>query len=79
MPVLIVALVIAAVLGLFASRRVALVGTTVVCAVVLVVFVWAVADGKGDDPWWLVFVAIAGCALALSLAAGLPQARRARG
>jgi hypothetical protein len=79
MPVLILGLVIAAVLGLFASRRVALVGTTVVCAVVLLVFVWAVADGKGDDPWWLVLVALAGCALALSLAAALPHARRTRG
>jgi hypothetical protein len=78
MPVLIVALIVAAVLGLFASRRVALVGTTVACSVVLVVCVWAVADGKGDDPWWLVLVALAGCALALSLAAALPQARRAR-
>ena len=78
MPILIAALVIAAILGLFASRRVALAGTTVACAVVMVTFVWAVADGKGDDPWWLVLVALAGCALALTLAAALPQARRAR-
>ena len=78
MPVLIAALVIAAVLGLFASRRVALAGTTVVCAVVIIAFVRAVVDGKGDDPWWLVLVALAGCALALTLAAALPQARRAR-
>jgi len=78
MPILIAALVIAAILGLFASRRVALAGTTVVCAVVMVAFVWAVVDGKGDDPWWLVLVAVAGCALALTLAAALPQARRAR-
>lgn len=78
MPVLIAAVVVAAVLGLFAPRRVALAGTSLACAVVLVAFVWAVVDGKGDDPWWLVLVALAGCALALGLAAALPRARDAR-
>jgi hypothetical protein len=45
MPILIAALVVAAVLGLFASRRVALAGTTVVCAFLMIAFVWAVVDG----------------------------------
>ena len=78
MPLLIGALLIAAVLGLFTTRRVALAGTSLACGIVLVAFVWAVVDGKGDDPWWLVLIAVAGCALAMGLAGALPRARDAR-
>jgi hypothetical protein len=79
MPILIAALLLATILGLFAPRRVALAGTAAACAVVLFTFTWALADGRGDDPWWLLLVALACCSLALGLAAKLPAVRRHAG
>jgi uncharacterized membrane protein HdeD (DUF308 family) len=75
MPILIAALVVAVLLGLFAQRRTAMIGTAIACAGVLFTFTWAVADGRGNDPWWIMLIALAGCALALVLAATLPMAR----
>jgi hypothetical protein len=74
-PIAIANLVLAVVLGLFAPRRIALILTSAASALTLFVFVWAVADGKGDDPWWLVPVGAAAAGLALAACAVL-SARR---
>jgi hypothetical protein len=60
MPILIATLVLAVLFGLFAPSRVAVALTAVAAAFTAFVFIWAVADGKGDDPWWLVLVGIGG-------------------
>jgi hypothetical protein len=75
MPPIVVTLVIAVLFGLFAPRRVALVATVLAAAANAVVFVWAVADGKGDDPWWLIPIGIAGSALAVLICAVLTNWR----
>jgi hypothetical protein len=67
MPVIIVTLVIAVLLGLFAPRRIALAVTGAAAAFTVFAFVWAVADGKGDDPWWEIVVGVAGAALAVAI------------
>jgi hypothetical protein len=56
MPVLIATLALAVVFGLFAPARIALLLTAAAAALTSFVFIWAVADGKGDDPWWLILV-----------------------
>jgi hypothetical protein len=56
MPVLIATLVLAVLFGLFLPARVALVLTAAAAGFTAFAFVWAVADGKGDDPWWLVLL-----------------------
>jgi hypothetical protein len=79
MPLLIVTILVAVVLGAFASRRVALVGTGFVGLLSVAAFVWAVADGRGDDPAWLVAVAGVVTVASVALANGLAGRSSARG
>jgi hypothetical protein len=65
MPILIATLVLAVLFGLFAPSRVAVVLTAVAAGFTAFAFIWAVADGKGDDPWWLVLVGTGGGVLAI--------------
>jgi hypothetical protein len=74
-PVAIACLVLAVVLGLFAPRRIALILTAAAAAITVLVFIWAVADGKGDDPWWLIPIGTAVGGVALAACAAL-SARR---
>ena len=53
MPLLALVLVVAVVLGLTTTRRVAVIGTAAATAAAYVAFTWAVVDGRGDDPVWL--------------------------
>ena len=78
MPILIAAVALGVLLGIFAPRRVALALTGLAAALTVLVFVWAVADGKGDDPWWLIPIGIGGAALALTACHVLSAHRSAR-
>jgi peptidoglycan/LPS O-acetylase OafA/YrhL len=78
MPILLLTLILAVVLALTTRRPIALGVTAAASVISMVTFVWAVADDKGDDPWWLILVAGAVCALALGLCAALSGARARR-
>ena len=78
MPLVIVTLVVAAVSGLLAPRRVALAVTAVAVALTLFVFVWTVTDGVGNDPAWIILVAVVGGGAALALADALSRVRARR-
>lgn len=75
MPLVLITFVLAIVLGFFAPRRVA-VGVTSLAAVgTLIAFTWAVADGRGNDPWWLLIIAGLGGLIAIFTANSLSRAR----
>ncbi len=78
MPLIIATLVLAVGLGLWAPRRVALGVTAAAAAFTVFAFVWAVTDGKGDDPWWIILLAVASGTLALAVASALPRVRTQR-
>jgi len=78
MPLVIVTLVVAAVSGLLAPRRVALAVTAVAVALTLFAFVWTVTDGVGNDPAWIILVAVVGGGAALALADALSRVRARR-
>jgi hypothetical protein len=78
MPVIIALLVVAAVVGLVAPRRVALGLTGLGAAATLFIWTWAVADGKGDDPAWTLVFPVAAAAVALLIADGVGKARHRR-
>jgi len=78
MPVLIATLVLAVLFGLFTPARLALILTTVAAAFTAVVFIWAVADGKGDDPWWLIPVGVGGGVIELMICLWLTRRRAER-
>jgi hypothetical protein len=78
MPLIVVTLVVAVLTGLWLPRRAALAATAALCVVTLVAFVWAVSDGKGNDPWWLVVVAVAACGFALGVVESLSRRRSGR-
>jgi len=78
MPLLIALLLIAAASGLLLQRRAALTVTAVASILVIGAFAWTVADGEGNDPAWLLLVAIAVCAGALALTTGISRARSAQ-
>jgi peptidoglycan/LPS O-acetylase OafA/YrhL len=78
MPLIVVTLVGAVLAGLWLPRRTALAATAALCVITMVAFVWAVSDGKGNDPWWLVLVAVAACGLALGVVAFLSRRRLRR-
>lgn len=67
MPVLIAIVVLSAVAGL-AVPRASVAYAIASCLAVLanVVFVWAVADGKGDDPAWILLVSLAAGVVAIA-------------
>jgi hypothetical protein len=76
MPLTILTLLIAVIAGMFAPRRAALTITCVAGALTIVSFAWAVADGLGDDPIWLLGVALLGCGGALGVANALSHWRQ---
>jgi hypothetical protein len=78
MPIVIALLVLAAVVGLVAPRRVALALTGLGAAAALFVWTWAVADGKGDDPAWTLVIPAAAALVALWIADAVGKARRRR-
>jgi hypothetical protein len=75
MPLIIVTLIIAALAGTFAPRRAALAITGVASALTLFAFTWTVADGQGDDPVWVIGVAVVGCGIAMAFADVLSRRR----
>ena len=77
MPLLIGVVVIGLISGLLASRRIALIVTGVASTFVMIAWVRAVTDGKGNDPAWGLGIAAAVCLVGLALAAWLPRLRRA--
>lgn len=78
MPLIIVTLAIAVLLGLYAPRRIALAVTTAAAAITLFAHVWATADGTGDDPWWIILVGAASAAAAIVLCERVSAARSRR-
>jgi uncharacterized membrane protein HdeD (DUF308 family) len=69
MPLLVLSAVISLALG-FATRATVAYGVAASLGVLGVVqMVWAVTDGKGDDPWWLVLIGIAALAANVGLVA----------
>ena len=77
MPVLIAIVVMSFVAGLLVSRPAAVYAFTAVLAVLAnVVFVWAIADGKGDDPAWIILFSLAGGVVAFGAAWAAIAARR---
>lgn len=75
MPLIVLTLLVAVVAGLWLPRRAAFAVTGALCAATLVTFVWSVADRTGDDPWWLVLVALTTAGLALAVVALFAQQR----
>jgi hypothetical protein len=75
MPLIILTLLVAVIAGIFAPRRAALIITTVAGALTFVSFAWAAADGLGDDPIWLLGVALVGCGAAIGVANALSKWR----
>lgn len=78
MPLLILVIVAAVVLGMTTSRRIARAVTAVASAMALLAFVWAVLDGKGDDPAWLLVLPVVVGAGAVWLADRLASGRESR-
>jgi len=78
MPLLIAIVVISFVAGLVTSRAAARLLAVALAVSANGVFVWAVADGKGDDPAWLLLLSIAAGAIAVTAAhvAGTLRVRR---
>jgi len=77
MPVLIAIVVLSAVAGLLAPRAAAayfIAGGLAVFA--NAAFAWAIADGKGDDPAWLLALSIVGGAVAVAAAHATIKLRR---
>jgi hypothetical protein len=75
MPLIVVTLLGAVLTGLWLPRRAAFAATAALSVVTLVAFVWAVSDGKGNDPWWLVLLAVAACGFAVGVVAFLSRRR----
>ena len=78
MPLLLLSLVIVVVVALAAKPSAAYAGAGVLGILGVVQMVWAATDGKGDDPWWIVLIGVAGLAVNLAAVAGLSRARGAR-
>jgi uncharacterized membrane protein len=76
MPLIVITLVAAVGCGLWLPRRAAFTVTGALCVVTVVAFGWAVTDGRGTDPWWLLLVALAACALALTVVHALSGRQR---
>jgi len=77
MPLIIITLTLAVVLGRLAPRRIALTVTAVAATVTLFAHIWATVDGKGQDPWWTALVGAASAAVAIALCERV-SARRSR-
>ena len=77
MPLDIFTILLGAVLGYTVRRDVAYAITGAVGAIAIASTVWAVTDGHGNDPAWLIAVAVAATAVALVLAS-VTASRRAQ-
>ena len=75
MPVLIGFLIVSVIAGLALSPRAARSVTATAALIALVALVWAVADGKGNDPAWLIAVAVAGVAIGAAVCEALVRHR----
>jgi hypothetical protein len=78
MPFIVITLVLAVILGLWAPRRWALAVTGAAAIITVFGHIWAVADGKGNDPWWEILIGVAGSLLALAICDRLSAARLRR-
>ena len=78
MPVLIAIIVLSFVVGLLVPRPgVAYAVAAGLGVLANVVFVWAIADGKGDDSAWLLLLSLAAAGIALGATWVAIAARRA--
>ncbi len=78
MPLLVLTLVVAVLAGFWLRPPAAFAVTGALAALTVVSFVWSVADGKGDEPWWIVVIALAGAALAFGIVRTLTHVRAGR-
>ena len=78
MPLIIITLTLAVILGLLAPRRIALAVTSTAAAVTLFAFIWAAVDGKGQDPWWITLVGAVSAAGAVGLCERVSAGRSRR-
>jgi hypothetical protein len=78
MPLIIITLALAVVLGLLAPRPIALAVTAVAAAMTLFAHIWATVDGKGNDPWWTALVGAASAAIAIALCERVSAGRSRR-
>jgi hypothetical protein len=78
MPLIIITLALAVVLGLLAPRRVALAVTAAAAALTLSAHIWATVDGKGNDPWWTALLGAASAAVAIALCERVSAGRSRR-
>jgi hypothetical protein len=78
MPLVVLTLVAAVLTGLWLPRPRAFAATGVLAVVTVAVFVWSVADGKGNDPWWIVLIALAASVVALGIVHALSRGRAER-
>lgn len=76
MPVLVAIVVISFVVGLVASPPTARSVAVALAIVANAIFVWAIADGKGDDPAWLIAISLVGGVLAVAAAHFAGKLRR---
>jgi hypothetical protein len=67
MPLIIVTLIVSALAGTLAPRRPALMITGIASACTLFAFTWTVVDRQGDDPVWVLGVAVIGCGIAMAI------------
>jgi uncharacterized membrane protein YfcA len=77
MPLIIITLTLAVVLGRLAPRRIALTVTAAAATITLFAHIWTTVDGKGQDPWWTALVGGASAAVATALCERV-SARRSR-
>jgi len=75
MPVFIGFLVVSLLAGLLAPRTIAYGITAAAGAFTVFVFVWAVADGKGDDPVWLIALALGAVAIGFAVVEAAARGR----
>ncbi len=75
MPLLVLFVALAVVLGLVTTRRTVTATTAAATVLVLLSFIWTVLDGRGDDPAWLIALALAVGAAAVGLADRLAVTR----
>lgn len=68
MPIVAFTILLGALLGYTVRARLAYIATAAVGAIGITSIVWAVLDDKGNDPSWLIAVAVAGGILALAAA-----------
>lgn len=66
MPIVAFTILLGALLGYTLRARLAYAATAAVGAIAIAANSWAVLDDKGDDPSWLIAVAVAGAILALA-------------